>query len=310
MKETGASPYRAPKNVGGTVRHEDVLKKTNVLLMFILTFVTFYLYGPIWFLRRRKTFNALGGNMSIWPFVVALFSIAVAQILQLASTHSMLASSFQFIGYIVILVESFIVKDILENASQTDDGGDFLPHERLSGVLTFLFTIYYLQHKINVMDAVDAKTPPLGSRLMLWGAAFAGLVGIYVVGLMQNITTGVEQVRTILQSNAVIALAAFAGLVGIYVVGLMQNITTGVEQVRTILQSNAVIVEHIGRIETLEIDWTASGETADNVLVYNIGGNKGAGRVTAELQEAPEKALVPRLLVMNSGESYELVPPP
>ena len=255
------------------MRHEDVLKKTNVLLMFILTFVTFYLYGPIWFLRRRKTFNALGGNMSIWPFVVALFSIAVAQILQLASTHSMLASSFQFIGYIVILVESFIVKDILENASQTDDGGDFLPHERLSGVLTFLFTIYYLQHKINVMDAVDAKTPPLGSRLMLWGAAFAGLVGIYVVGLMQNITTGVEQVRTILQSNA-------------------------------------VIVEHIGRIETLEIDWTASGETADNVLVYNIGGNKGAGRVTAELQEAPEKALVPRLLVMNSGESYELVPPP
>ena len=234
---------------------------------------------PIWFLRRRKAFNALGGDMSIWPFVVVIFLFAVTNILSLTSTQvttSALALLFQFIGAIVILVQSFDVKDIFENVSQTDEG-DFLPHEPLSGLLTFVATIFYLQHKINVMDAVDAKTPPLGSRLMLWGSAFAGLVGVMLV---------------------------------IGGIGTVQNYTAFTEQLRTILQSNTVIMEHIGNIETLETDWAASGETAENVLVFNIGGNKGAGSVTVEFQEAQEVALASGSLVMSSGERYELVPPP
>jgi hypothetical protein len=47
------------------------------------------------------------------------------------------------------------------------------------------------------------------------------------------------------------------------------------------LQDNPVFREHIGEIETFEVNFAQSAATDDDVFVYDVQGNKGKGRVTA-----------------------------
>jgi hypothetical protein len=62
---------------------------------------------------------------------------------------------------LLMIVQCFIIKDIVEDHAQGPLGDDaepglFRPQVKLSGLMTFFFSIFYLQHAINKY-AVDAQ---------------------------------------------------------------------------------------------------------------------------------------------------------
>ena len=218
--------------------------------MLLLGIATWGLYSPIWFLRRRKALNRLGGNIRVWPFVTTITLLIIAFYLYLTGD-----SSSRFLRWpagIIILVQGLNVRDILENASQEEDKG------RLSFVLTFIIGILYLQYKINRMDSLGARTPALGSRMLLWSAAGLGLVGFF----------GVMMLLTRLDSLA--------------------------DQVSGKIRDLPVIVEHIGSIESVDLDWTATdNESRENLLVFRIKGDKAEGMIVAEVRQNPHSGNPP-----------------
>jgi len=58
---------------------------------------------------------------------------------------------FQLVVAIVMLVMTFRVKDMIEDHAtpDVDSGTMFVEHVKLSGLMTFFFSIYYLQWAIN-----------------------------------------------------------------------------------------------------------------------------------------------------------------
>ena len=65
------NPYAPPKAAIADLSSTG-LKRRSVLLMIVFAVVTFGLYYPIWFLRRRAALNELDSprKLPTWPFVV------------------------------------------------------------------------------------------------------------------------------------------------------------------------------------------------------------------------------------------------
>ena len=83
-----------------------------------------------------------------------------------------------------------------------------------------------------------------------------------------------------------------------------------VGQAEELLNANPVIQEHIGSIEELTIDFTATGEAdGDDVFVFEVKGDKGSGVVTAEFVTIDENSeeLRSGKLDLPSGETYDLL---
>lgn len=142
------------------------LKRRSVILMIVLSIVTFGLYYPIWFLRRRTALNRLDSprKLRLWPFMVFLawfvfqfiVGMAVAPMPRgqvIGQPADLLLTLVQLAVGILMLVQSFFIKDILED--HLAGPGDHVPDRlfddtvKLSGVMTFLFQIFYLQYVIN-----------------------------------------------------------------------------------------------------------------------------------------------------------------
>jgi hypothetical protein len=86
------------------------------------------------------------------------------------------------------------------------------------------------------------------------------------------------------------------------------HLTSGV---RRALADNPVIQEHIGDIESLELDFAASMDHAgDDVFIFRIEGSKGAGLLTAACLEdgAGGFDVLWGELKLDSGETVELAP--
>ena len=142
------------------------LKRRSVVLMIVLTIVTFGLYYPIWFLRRRAALNRLDSPRKLrhWPFLVFIAFFVLQFIVGLASGS---APQEQTIGAgvdlvlalvrlavgIVMVVQCFFIKDILEDhlAGPEDSisASILVDRVKLSGLMTFFFQIFYLQYVIN-----------------------------------------------------------------------------------------------------------------------------------------------------------------
>jgi hypothetical protein len=142
------------------------LKRRSVILMIVLTIVTFGLYYPVWFLRRRAALNQLDAprKLPLWPFLLFLAFVVIRLVVSIASGSSpreqtigegaaALLSLGQLAVGIVIVVQSFFIKDILEGhlAGPGDDASSSILSNsvRLSGLMTFFFGIFYLQYVIN-----------------------------------------------------------------------------------------------------------------------------------------------------------------
>ena len=142
------------------------LKRRSVILVILFTLFSFGLYYAIWFLRRRAGLNRLDSPRKLrrWPFVLFIAFFVSQFILGLACAPrpvgevigpggSLLLTLVQVAVGVLMLVQCFFTKDILEDhLAGPEDGSPrplFVERVTLSGVMTFLFQIYYLQYAIN-----------------------------------------------------------------------------------------------------------------------------------------------------------------
>ena len=139
-----------------------MLKRRSPVMMIVFFVVTLGVYFPIWFLRRRAALNRLDSPRKLqrWPFLLALAFFVFQIILAIASdpekpigNGSFLFSFVRLVVALLIVVQCFIIKDILEDhlAGPDDTVSDSVLSDRvrLSGLMTFFFQIFYLQHVIN-----------------------------------------------------------------------------------------------------------------------------------------------------------------
>ena len=141
-------------------------KRRSIFLMIVLTVVTFGLYYPAWFLRRRAALNRLDSprKLQLWPFLIFLAFWLLQVIIAIASgsespeqTLGAGASLFLRLARlavgILMVAQCFFIKDILEDhlAGPEDNVSSsiLLGRVSLSGLMTFFFQIFYLQYAIN-----------------------------------------------------------------------------------------------------------------------------------------------------------------
>jgi len=88
----------------------------------------------------------------------------------------------------------------------------------------------------------------------------------------------------------------------------MQIITTQVEDQ---LADNPILREHIGEIESFELDWTRSfADEDDDTFIYQVRGSKGEGRVTVKhiTDDDGNEEILEAELRLSSGEVVDLMP--
>lgn len=153
------------------------LWRRNIVLMIVLTLVSFGLYYPFWFLRRRAALNGLDAprKLPLWPFLIILaYSVMnlgeviafgdVPDVQTLGAGGALLLLLVRLAVGVLIIVQCFLIKDILEDhlAGPEDQVPSPLLSNRvqLSGLLTFLFGIFYLQHIINreIVDPANSTS--------------------------------------------------------------------------------------------------------------------------------------------------------
>ena len=81
-------------------------------------------------------------------------------------------------------------------------------------------------------------------------------------------------------------------------------------QAKDALNKNSVILQHVGEINEIEIDVTATGEAeGQDVFVFRVAGSRGSGVVTAEFVtiDADSEEIRSGSLRLSSGETYELL---
>ena len=158
------NPYSPP-----TVPVADIgpigLKRRSVIVMIALSVLTLGLYYSIWFLRRREALNRLDSPRKLrqWPFVVAIVWFVFQFLLGVANgvagqqvigdgAATLLTVVRLGVG-VLMVVQCFFTKDILEDhfAGPGDQVTTpmFAETIQLSGVMTFIFQIFYLQYAIN-----------------------------------------------------------------------------------------------------------------------------------------------------------------
>ena len=139
--------------------------RRSVLLMIILTILTYAIYMPIWCLRRIGWLNSLSGSKKLGSrlpifalviFCVSAFILLLEIGIEDVAIINVLDAIDEFInlaGGATILVIAFKIRGILDEHfnKNLNMGISF------SGVATFFFTFYYLQYKINRLPESTAS---------------------------------------------------------------------------------------------------------------------------------------------------------
>ncbi|PYV11776.1 MAG: hypothetical protein DMG23_03280, partial [Acidobacteria bacterium] len=158
LEDTAPGVDKAPRIATGAGVQ---LEETRVWVVIFLSILTFGLYFPIWFLTRREAINQLKSRQKIgWGMLAFLLLLQIADVVALiVSARAGLSMEepdvFAFGAWIVILIQSFKVRQILLDHFSAQESGPFsgtISLQRdvsLSGVATFFFHIFYLQYKIN-----------------------------------------------------------------------------------------------------------------------------------------------------------------
>lgn len=98
---------------------------------------------------------------------------------------------------------------------------------------------------------------------------------------------------------------------GCCVFGMFQFSGILEEAARSELADNAVIIEHIGEIQSLEVDWSATIDAASqrpNTFVFDVQGDKDSGVVSAQMDDrGGQLKLLSGQVRLSNGDSYELV---
>ncbi len=81
------------------------------------------------------------------------------------------------------------------------------------------------------------------------------------------------------------------------------------DEVESELRSNPVIIEHVGRIEEFELDFSASvAEEGSEDFIFRVSGTKGSGLVTATCVTNADgmEEVVAGTIQLESGETLDL----
>jgi len=159
-----ANPYAPPQAaVADLPANTHGLKQRRVIVMIVFMLISFGLYYPIWWFRRRAGLNRLNSpkKLAAWPLMLllALFVTQVGLGLVAGATPveqvigdgaALLVSLFQLGVGIVMIIQAFKVKDMIEDhATPEGDSGPFIERVELSGLATFFLSVFYLQWAIN-----------------------------------------------------------------------------------------------------------------------------------------------------------------
>ncbi|REK18873.1 MAG: hypothetical protein DWQ37_03455 [Planctomycetota bacterium] len=107
--------------------------------------------------------------------------------------------------------------------------------------------------------------------------------------------------------GVVALLVCCGGIGGFFYFGL----TVFAKQVEAELRDNPALVEHVGAVQSFEIDWVATSAEADNdVFAFNVRGDQGEGVVTAKCVTTDDDSeeIAWATLRLPNGETVELVP--
>jgi hypothetical protein len=163
------NPYAPPKaRVVDPEPDAHGLKRRSVVVMFLFVIISFGIYFLVWWFRRRPGLNRLNSprKLPLWPLLllVALwvFSLFIGFAGAAAPGREPVPAApllglFEIVVGISMIVQSFWAKEIIEDHAAPDPGSGpmFSGHVKLSGLMTFFFSIFYLQYAINkyVIDA-------------------------------------------------------------------------------------------------------------------------------------------------------------
>ncbi len=143
------------------VQGEDTsLEKASVVKVLVLTLITGGLYAAFWFLRRLNALNSLASpfklNQGVFGFVIAGCLVNIAIVFYVAFSEGTISPGLAkslldtsdvlgLVIQLVVLFQTFKVRRIL-----MDHFNEHLRRDvKFSWILTFLFSIFYLQYKIN-----------------------------------------------------------------------------------------------------------------------------------------------------------------
>jgi hypothetical protein len=155
------------------------LADASLLGMCLLTLLTAGLYVPIWFLIRLRALNNLHSNekLHVLPATVALAALVASLSIPFLGSFkwgSWVAAENAFPGLhpgillvagLILVVQCFKLRRILlDHLAPRQEGmfaaGIRMQHEEMfSRMGTFVFGIYYLQHKINSMLGLFIANP-------------------------------------------------------------------------------------------------------------------------------------------------------
>jgi hypothetical protein len=158
-----SNPYAPPKTRVADGAEVPGLKRRSVWMMILFVFITLGLYYLIWFFRRRAGLNRLSSpkKLPLWPLlsVLALWAVqfTVGVVAGEKPTEEVLGAGgagalvlAQLAVGITMIVQCFRIKDMIEDhAAPEPDRAMFAERVELSWVMTFFFSIFYLQWAIN-----------------------------------------------------------------------------------------------------------------------------------------------------------------
>ena len=160
-----SNPY-APPTAHVADREPDThgLKYCSLWLMIVFLLISFGLYYLIWFFRRRPGLNRLDSprKLAMWPLLLAVAFFGAQFVVGLVAgsepvpdvigpVGNGVLTLFQLVVGITLVIQCFAIKDIIQDHATPPPDPDqrFVEHVQLSGVMTFFFSIFYLQWAMN-----------------------------------------------------------------------------------------------------------------------------------------------------------------
>jgi hypothetical protein len=158
------NPYAPPQAiVADPEPTSHGLKRRRVLVMIVFVIITLGFYYPIWWFRRRPGLNRLNSptKLAIWPpllltaqfvvqFGLGVIEGAAPEQEVIGEDGRLFLTVFRLAVTIVMIVQAFRIKDMIEDHAEVPQSDPlFAEQVKLSGLMTFFFSIFYLQWAIN-----------------------------------------------------------------------------------------------------------------------------------------------------------------
>ncbi len=180
----------------------SVPKEKNIILLVILSIITLGIYNAFWYSKKAYEFDNLGTKKKLSKFVATLYLIitiaavfsGITFVLSLSpqdmGTFYQNTTTFQNLLVIVFLAGSilqfilslflaFISRGIINEAIKFNKNTD----KKISGILTFIFGLFYLQYEINRVvndkEGESVKAPWIALIIMI-----LLIVVLYLLGMM------------------------------------------------------------------------------------------------------------------------------